>query len=118
MRMPSNLTFVDLVARKGEMSLSQDTQPAETTVGATTDEKEPVNVIPVDGVEALARYQKLKDATLKRLNERLKKSLAKAIERKEDMDIESHVSVFVESGLDYTDETAKAYINDWIKEHI
>ena len=121
MRLPLNISFVDLISQTGEKDLAladkaltdEPDPPAEIVAGTDTQTGEPVQVNPIDPTFP-QRFKALQDATYKRLNERLNKAYSHAVERRMDFDIESHIPVFLESGLGMSEKEAKDYITTWI----
>ena len=115
--MPTASQVVDIALDMGDKALSDNAQPAETTTSETTDAKEPVDINPVDAVTPV-RYQSLLDATMIRIHKRLQKGLDDAMTKRQDFDYESFIELIMESGLEHTPTSARAYIDEWIKEKV
>jgi HK97 family phage portal protein len=120
-RIPANTQYSELVSAQAALDSlppeTTDVDPTESltpeTGTAPTEQSSPDDVPdPTDIPDA--RYKTLVDATMNRLNKRLEKSLGSAIETRDDIDIDGHIAVFVESSL-FNEDEARAYITEWIR---
>lgn len=111
MRMPTNIGFVDSIGAKGSPTTDVPNPPAEQVAGEDDGKPEPVQISDIPDTDE--RYKALKKATMDRLNKRLEKAMSSAIHNRADLDIQSHIGVFVDSTL-FNENEAKSYINNWI----
>jgi len=120
LRMPSNITFIDLVGPKDDPA-TDEPEPMVETSPATgdTDEKEPVNTDPNGaGIGVDAPDSNRFKALLKSVVERACKRIRKAMEARKHAEpsqvLAEHQSVVIESLEPATDHAA-AFVDEWFK---
>jgi HK97 family phage portal protein len=114
MRMPTNVGFVDSIGAKGSPITDTPNPPAELVAGADDGKDEPMQISDIPDTDE--RYNRLYEATMKRINTRLQKAYKAAVETRSDLDIEAHASVIMESGLGYDLEQSRAFVKRWVNE--